>query len=360
MAKKLHWYIEKYGVEEGTRRHVEIRRKIGLTSRNKNTIEGFIKRYGRIEGTKRFEEFKNKSKHTKENFIKRHGKEKGPIIWQQYKETKSQISIRNKDYWIKLGYSSKEAKELVSSIQQTCSLKSFIEKYGEEEGTNRYLKKNETHSHNISLSGFIEKYGDFEGRKKFKEYCFNKGRTKKQLIEQHGEDYAIAICNSRAHTLKNYIKWYGEENGLIKFSRRYNNLPYGSSKQADEFFEKLYNICLVHGLEEKDIYFSKTSEWFLRNGEKLFWYDFTIPKLKIIIEFNGEHIHPNQNWDEEIKKSWKHAYTKQSFEEVQLYDTCKLKTAKDKGFDVYVIWSKSNLDEEIIKMEERINDRFNQ
>jgi hypothetical protein len=359
MAKKLKWYIEKYGFEEGTRRHAEIRERIGKTSKNKNTIEGFMLRYGPQEGTRRYDEFVNKSKHTKGGYIEKYGEDRGLLKWEEYINKKKITSVRRIEYWIGKGFPENEAKNIIKQVQSTCSLEQYISRYGTEEGTRRYLNKNNLHSYNISMAGFIKRYGESEGRKKFKQYCFNRGRTKEQLIEQYGVDCAAEICNSRGHTLANYIRWYGEEEGSRKYIERCKQTPHWP-KQARYFFLQLYKQCRRLGLNRSDIYFTigGSSEWFLKYDDGLFWYDFTIPKLNLIVEFNGEHVHPDLSASFEERNKWRHAYTNQTFNEVLEYENKKMETAKNNGFDVLIVWSKSNLTNEIIRVMGEIHDRF--
>lgn len=359
MAKNLQWYIEKYGNVEGNKRHEEIRKKIGSKSKNRNTLHGFVSRYGEEEGRKRYNDFVFKSRHTKKGYIDRYGEKDGLIKWEKFVNKKTVTSIRRKEYWISKGYSENEAKELIKKIQSTRLLDSYINRLGEEEGTKEYFRINTEHAFKISLEGFIEKYGEFDGRSKFKKYCLDRGRTKEQLIEQYGKERATELIQSRIPSLSNYIKWYGEEEGNRKYIEKYknNNL---SSKQARQFFVLLYKQCRKLGLNRKDIYFSITgsSEWFLRHESGIYWFDFTIPKLKIMVEFNGEHVHPNINLSNEEKKQWKHAFSKKSFNEVLVNENRKIDTAKNMGFDVLIVWSKSNLTDELKRVLEAINDRL--
>ena len=60
----------------------------------------------------------------------------------------------NVDYWINKGFSYKEAKNKVSESQKTFSLDICIEKYGEEEGRNRWLERQEKWHSNYKKSNF--------------------------------------------------------------------------------------------------------------------------------------------------------------------------------------------------------------
>lgn len=358
MAKNLEWYVVKYGKEEGKCRHEEIRRKIGLASKNRNTLDGFINRYGDLEGKQRFEEFRNKSKHTEEVYLTKYGPEKGPIQWAKYRKAKSDTNTRNYLYWTKKGYSEKEATLIVHDLQRFSSLDSYIKRYGEEEGKQKYLEKNKQHSFNISLAGFIERYGEDEGYTKFRKYCFDRGLTKKEMIRKYGEERAAELCKNKGHTLENYQRWYGEEEGKIKYLDRISKTQY-FSKQGQRFFINLYKFCRKLGLERSEIYFSidGSKEWFLYS-ERIYFYDFTILSLGLIIEFNGEHIHPNINWSSEKKEAWSHAYTKEKFNEVLAKDTKKTNIAIEAGFEIITAWSQEPVEKTLTRVKEIINDRF--
>ena len=167
----LEGYIQKYGEEEGQRRYKEKcinisngkkRNKtgtidyylnkygdeIGLIEWNKyivklkkrHTLNSLIEKHGLEEGTKRFNDFVEKSKVTLENFIKRHGEELGKLKWKEYK-----VKLRNNNYfcfgwWLKkfnndYDLASEKYKEF-----QTRDLSWFVKKYGEIKGKENYDK----------------------------------------------------------------------------------------------------------------------------------------------------------------------------------------------------------------------------
>jgi len=177
MAKKLEWYVEKYGEEEGKKRHEQFRKNVGLSSRGKNSLVGFVKRYGEEEGKKRFDVFVNKSKKTEKSFIIKYGKEEGKERYKKYVETKTRKFKNTYKFWLDRGFTKEEAKRLVSRHQEKTSLSSFIKRYGESEGPTRYIENNKKQSFAISLAGFISRYGEELGEQKFCQYSKDRAVT---------------------------------------------------------------------------------------------------------------------------------------------------------------------------------------
>lgn len=97
-------FIKSYGEEEGTRRWNQYCQKQAKT----NTLEYKKEKYGWTE--EQFKEYNKSRAVTLENLIERYGKEEGTRKWNEYRERQ----------------------------RYTCSLTYFIEKYGEEEGTKKF------------------------------------------------------------------------------------------------------------------------------------------------------------------------------------------------------------------------------
>lgn len=89
----------------------------------------------------------------------------------------------------------------------------------------------------------------------------------------------------------------------------------------------------------------KSKEYYINIKENkcICFYDFTIPKLKIIIEYNGIAFHPNHNWNVNLWNNWKSAYYKESADIKYKFDLNKKQIALNKGFDYIEIYSDENL-----------------
>ena len=70
-------------------------------------------------------------------------------------------------------------------------------------------------------------------------------------------------------------------------------------------------------------------------------FDFFVKSKKIIIEFNGAHVHPREERieDKEYLNRWKHPWTKEGPEIVLKKDKIKIDLVKGLGYSVYILWS---------------------
>ena len=130
-----------------------------------------------------------------------------------------------------------------------------------------------------------------------------------------------------------------------------------ASKQSLKIFSPLYEkykdtVGIYLGV-------SDNQEYFLRNDKTLYFYDFTIPELKIIIEFNGSGFHPNTSilTENEIQE-WRALYSNKSAEAVIAHDNAKIAHAKSMGYDVLVIWDTDDKDAAIKLIEELIENKL--
>lgn len=127
--------ISKYGAEEGERRwkeYCDIQRKT-------NTFEYKHEKYGWTK--EQFDAFNKSRAVTLENLIRKHGKEKGNQMWQSYCD--KQRVTKSWDYLVET-YGIEKARQINKS--KALTLENFINKYGEDEGTQRYnelVKKKE-------------------------------------------------------------------------------------------------------------------------------------------------------------------------------------------------------------------------
>lgn len=199
------------------------------------------------------------------------------------------------DFYIKKGHSLEESKKLLKKRQDTKSLNFFIKKYGEDDGIIRYNKS---------------------------------------LIE-------IGYKSSRQY----YIDKYGYEIGNIKYTNILIKriVPMSkASKESIKFFTKIYNFLIEKKISKGDIYWGVegSNEWFINKNKNLFFYDFTIKSLKIIIEYNGIKYHPNPNKD--TKETWM-SLNSIDFNTKLVEDKLKESLAINAGFDYYIIFSNDDL-----------------
>lgn len=180
-------------------------------------------------------------------------------------------------YWIKKGYSEEEAKQKVSERQRTFTLEKCIAKYGEEEGTKRYIERQKNWSAKVE------------------------------------EQYQQGLFSKIPHSQNSCI--------YSKFEKDI----------VDSIIESL-------DIDINDIYCYKTSQFRLENTNedcknKIFSYDLTIGNK--IIEFNGDFWHMNPDM---YDSDYVHPYSNLSAEEKWEIDEIKLNCAFQNGYEVLTIW----------------------
>ncbi len=279
--------------------------------------------------------YKSKGR-SEENYILKYGEELGKIKYQ----------------------------ELLDSLQGMGTLSWYIEKFGEEEGQVMYNEKRGRHNAyycaeywlfrgyteeetvsilkdafskrgNFSKEYCIEKYGFVKGIEVWKARQVTWQTTLNNKPKEEIED----INKRKGLTLENYILKYGEEIGTIKYNERKTSVirTTNVSKSSLLFFIPLYKTLRRLKLVEKnDVKWgiANNTEFFIRDKEEcvIRFYDFVIPKYKIIVEYNGKIFHPKEG-----DYNWKSPFGK-SYDEVFAYDRQKEHIAKKLGYKVFYVW----------------------
>lgn len=288
-------------------------------------------------------------------------------------------------YWVKRGWTDKEAEEkrivrdkqwYISTLGEIDGLKKledknkkisascghtfnrFIKRYGEDLGLQKWIDYKNGCKRNLEF--FSKKYGIVEGKIRYEKFIedsiWQNGYTLDYCIKKYGDsagykiyaDYVKKITPS----LENCIKKYGTVRGPIFLTNWKNTATInlnkcertGSvSKESLLFFDPI--IKWLNGIiDNQDIYVgSKDSrEWFINTNSNLYFYDFTIKTLNLIIEYNGSAWHANPQWPDEKLNKWKHPFKKENYKiNIDKFNN-KINFAKSKGFDVLVIWGDEN------------------
>lgn len=272
-SRNLDYYINKYGKLQGELKYKEHINKISIS----NSLESYINKYGTIDGGKKFNDIsKSKDSMSLKYFLVKNRYDYGKALF-EYEERKKSVDI---------------------------SLNNLIKKFGEEDGYRKHediIKK----SKNTLLNN-----------PNYKSICKSRGVTLLKMIEKHG-----VLEGS-----KKYYDW--------KISCR---VPIGkASKESMVVFKDLIEYLIDNNFEYDDIYIGmdNKNEFFLRENNDLFFYDFTILSKKIIIEYNGILFHPkneNSNWINPFNKE----DSKKAFDRQKK----KIELAKKNNFKVLEIWS---------------------
>lgn len=199
--------IEKYGIEEGTKRFNEYCDKQSYVG---NKLEYFIKKYGEKEGHIKFKEVNAKKAITLENMVRLYGEE-GKIRYENY------IQHNN-------GFFSKISKELFDKIQQKIPNIKF--KYAEKE------------------------FGIYDNvEKKYNKYDFT-DNVNKLIIEYNGEKFHAKspvdkdFCNPYCPDLTAAEQWRLDENKKLCAERNGFKILYIWNNEYINDKEKTIEKCL--------------------------------------------------------------------------------------------------------------------
>lgn len=214
------------------------------------------------------------------------------------------------EYWLdKTGGNNKQAEELLSQRQSTFSKAKCIEKFGEEEGLQRWNLRQEKWIKSLS-----------------------------EKTDEEIKDMRAKQC----HTLDNMKKRHGEEKGIEAWNNylQAHSSMYNSSKWSLDMIYEVEKSFHKSGITYNSVYHNESqNEYFLSCNELFCFYDYTLPDLKLIFEFNGEHVHPNKKvLSQSAWKQWRQPWTNQTADEIYAYDQKKKDLALKKGFKVTELW----------------------
>lgn len=288
-----------------------------------------IERYGEVEGNLKFEDFRNRSIQTLSNYIRKYGEEEGTKRYNEVISKKSQSKER------------------------------FIELHGEEEGTKKY---NTWKAAVGNLEYLCGKYGEEEGTKRYNKICENRKRSYQQLV----------LPWKGKTRLQYFVEKHGEEKGLKIFKKWYEGSQMQrskSSKGALVIFREIRAFCLTLGIQDSDVLYGGDDKHEVIITDDILnithTYDFCIPSLHFIIEYDGAAWHPTLEQaltDPEHKLpkgkfSWKGKYN---------WDKTKIKHAEKQGWSVLIFRSDMsiiNTRDLIIHckqlIEEKVNEIYN-
>ena len=152
--------------------------------RSPKCIEFYNKRYPKL------------SQDEREELLNKHMNMVNVILTDKSKQVKCV------EYWTKLGYSTTEAREIISKSQSTFTLEKCISKYGEDEGVKRFNQRQKKWLKSLILH--FEECGDGRSRQSsfasniIDEICgildIHRPSTEKFMTDSHGNHYAFDFC----------------------------------------------------------------------------------------------------------------------------------------------------------------------
>lgn len=242
-------------------------------SRMPGTFEYYtiFKKMNKKEAINAVAQFQANRINTLENFIKKYGKSDGINRWNLYRERQAKSnSFEYKQ--LKYGWTKDQFDDYNQS--RAITLKNCIKRWGQELGLKKWKLYCDRQSYTNTKEYFIEKYGKIKGEAKY-----------------------IRVNKLKSHTLESYIERYDDvEIASIKLNEYWNTWSKSiqTSKIADKFFSELIqNLWESIGIN-LPIYTSVLGkEWFVRHSDGICFVDFYIPTLKYAIEFNGDYWHAN-------------------------------------------------------------------
>ena len=240
---------------------------------------------------------KKKNSTSLEAFISRYGKQEGVLRREQYIKKRRETYKKNGPY------------------PPSVNLKKFIEKYGDEEGKLRYRKWIESRRRTLSLDGFIEKFGK-DGVKKYNEFCKKMDtRSKNSFINRYGESegtrlYQLSVERAKyTQSEQYYIDKYGKIEGSSRWAelcatraQATKKSKISNSRISQQLFWKVYSKLSRE--QQMNCYFAEL------NGEYIFFtpehteFKSIIVDFKLgnkIIEFDGTYWHKNKKYIDKEK-----------------------------------------------------------
>jgi hypothetical protein len=293
--------------------------------RNSSGLESFQLRYGDIVGKQKFEAKTSLCNPTDDVYKKTHGEAK---LIEKKKNTSRGIEhfiskygeevgkIKHAEHW-------KEAKQYFGSSKEH-----FIRKSGTELGEERYAEFQESCSKHSSGESWEDK------------------NAWREMVNKRNAKLASLKYSRDNTSLKSFVSRHGEVDGLDRYIACVENRQVKvatASKESLKIFIPLYKWVRrnIPNINKGDIYLGikGSQEYYISKPRRFMSYDFCIPKLKIIIEFNGVAWHVKDSDTEIDLKRFARISTVEEMQESLQKDVFKLESAKTIGFNTLVVWS---------------------
>lgn len=327
--------------------------KIHVSSFRKNSKYYWMKR-----GFSEQESLEKVSNYQKELSDKSYAKHRG-----SKNRTATQVG-----YWVKKGYTEEQSIEIIRERQNTFTLEKCIQKYGEEEGRKRYLQrqikwqetiknKEDQSFHRLksmSLEMFIERGMTID------DYCKhrkNKDKSDEYLLRKTKE---YVISNNLELNTETFNQYY------YRFKRNLLKIRGFASRESLRYFIPLYKFCRRNGIQRDDIMIglSGSKEFTIirdipRKGKRghrfrTFRFDFTILSKKLIFEYNHIDFHPDPDIMGVEFDDFTVPLSNMPAKEKYEYDKLKMRTAREHGYDLHIIWSHENFKKQMKMAKELI------
>jgi len=176
----------------------------------------------------------------------------------------------------------------------------------------------------------VRGYNEEDGEKLVKEKIQECGNSRDILIKRHGVEKGNDVFDLR---IKRFKKSMINEDGSSKWHCY-------TSKESIRFFIPIYKHLRKNGFSKDDIYWGiRGSKEYIINDSGVNMYDFAIPSIGVIIEYNGIAWHPMAETDIVGYRTIVQKFQKNTIKDAYHKDRIKLQKARDRGFYVFPIWN---------------------
>lgn len=356
------YWMKKFNISEE-----EAWKKVEEHKSNKSTsLSSFIKRHGKKDGERLFREWADKCVNTPDNFKKRYGNE-----WEKRWESYTSKDSSSTDWALKKAEGNVElAKKIFreKTKKTTVTLETLKKKHGIDKGIMLWEQISASKD-NSSMDYFLRLCnGNADVASEMYSYCNSKkdSSSLKYFTKKYSHNPELALlefnkkrslsdCASLSYFMSKCdmdISKAKKAYDDARASRKVKQLR--ASKASLEIFLPLYNQLIESGVSESDIFlgWESHSEFFLREGGDLFFYDFCVKSQKKIIEFNGKAWHPN--WEkyktvEDMKLHFKNKRLLSNVQELVNKEKRKIEYAENAGFELLVLWEEDGVQVNIEK-----------
>lgn len=249
--------------------------------------ENFIRRFGKEEGERRWKEFRNLKTYGLKHMVERYGEAEGKRRWDKALSQK---------------VNTMQERKKIKPYRNGLTLREYQDRFGEEEGLAKWTKRCENTSYRASKQYYVDTFGEAEGSIKWAEYCKNMDKTSlKSFINREGEEIGTQKYNEFVKKLKYirtkeyFIEKYGEERGIEEYNilaikRKFKTIKY--SKISQELFWEIHSK--YDGKE--DMFFAELNEEYLIYvfNDNFMYIELDFMCGDKVIEFDGDYWHDNE------------------------------------------------------------------
>lgn len=210
--------------------------------------------------------------------------------------------------------------------------------YGKEECQKRWKHYCDKQAETNTFEYKHKKYG--MTREEFKKYNKSRAITKENMIKKYGKTKGLEFFNNycKKQSYTNSMEYFKEKYGEIEGELKYFTALYSKTKFFSNISQVLFKE-IDEQIPEECFYATHNGEIRIFNDElnKDTYFDFAIPSLKILIEFNGDLFHANPSIFKESDTP--NPFNKKvTAKEIWNYDNIKNKFAFKQHYDIIIIW----------------------